>query len=130
MGDMYAGAVLLLIRLHKKAATPHEGHAIQSTHVSKERVPNRTYREALQRQQRAAAGRHRSAAHVGVELLDDHTLLTHGECRLHSKQCKKERNTSFGLREWVRSRGFLWKVGVARSAERFCQTAIGRPRIS
>ena len=109
MGSIHAGAILLLTRLHKKAGQPSPGYLIQSTHVSKEHVPGRTHRDAQIRRERKQA-RLKPAHAPQAALLDDHTLLTQGECTSHTRQMKKERSTNYGLHAWQRSRGFLWKA--------------------
>ena len=114
MGSIQAGAILLLTRLHKKAAPASAGYLIQSTHVSKEPVPNRTHKEASMQRERKKAHNQNRAVGEGPNacLLDDHTLLTQGECKSHSQQLKKEISTQYGLHMWHRSRGFLWKVPI------------------
>jgi len=121
MGPIFAGELLLLIRVLKKPSPPHPGYVINSVHVTKERSPNEAYRTAMVRKQQFAqemTERERERAREGgrqlkEELLvhlDDHALLVMGSCAVHSKQCKKEQALKYGLQHWLRTRGFLWKL--------------------
>jgi len=93
-------------------------YKIHSVHVCKERVPNRAHQEAHMRAERDAHGQ--ALNKIQVNLLDDYTLLTSDRCVVHSQKCHKENATTYGLQNWQRSRGFLFKQNRGVSGRCVC----------